>query len=91
MMLAAHLGMTVEELRDRMTSAELTEWRAWYELEPWGEEREDIRTAALMEIIGATFGGKLSRRKAFNSLRMHGEQMPEQTEEEMKAVLRMLG
>lgn len=35
--------MTVAELLDRMSSRELSEWMAFYEIEPWGEERADLR------------------------------------------------
>lgn len=44
-MLAAHLGMTVKELLQRMDSRELSEWMAYYNIEPFGEERADIRQA----------------------------------------------
>lgn len=37
--------MTVAELGDRMSSRELSEWMAYYEIEPFGEERADIRQA----------------------------------------------
>jgi hypothetical protein len=37
--------MTVAELLDRMSSREFSEWMAYYELEPWGEERADLRQA----------------------------------------------
>ena len=37
--------MTVEELGNRMSSRELSEWKIYYELEPFGEERADLRQA----------------------------------------------
>lgn len=37
--------MTVSELGDRMSSLELSEWMAYYDIEPWGEERADLRQA----------------------------------------------
>lgn len=37
--------MTVAELLDRMSSAELSEWMAFYSIEPFGEERADLRQA----------------------------------------------
>lgn len=37
--------MTVAELLDRMSSAEFSEWMAYYDLEPFGEERADFRQA----------------------------------------------
>ncbi len=37
--------MTVAELGERMSSAEFGEWMAYYQIEPFGEERADIRQA----------------------------------------------
>ena len=37
--LAHRLGMTVEELLNRVSSAELTEWRAHDELTAWEQEQ----------------------------------------------------
>lgn len=37
--------MTVSELGDRMSSRELSEWRAFYQIEPFGDERADLRQA----------------------------------------------
>lgn len=37
--------MTVEEMLDRMGASEFDDWMAYYTLEPWGEERADIRQA----------------------------------------------
>jgi hypothetical protein len=36
----------VRELPDRVPWEEWCEWRAWYEIEPWGEYRADLRQAA---------------------------------------------
>lgn len=35
----------------QMTSRQFAEWQAYYRLEPWGEERADLRSG----IIAATF------------------------------------
>lgn len=43
--LAGHLGMTVGELGDRMTSSELSEWAALIAVEPWGCYRDDMLNA----------------------------------------------
>lgn len=37
--------MTVAELGERMSSAEFSEWMAFYNIEPFGEERADLRQA----------------------------------------------
>lgn len=46
------LGCTVRELLCRVDSRELTEWLAYWGLEPWGEERADLRQAITSTLIG---------------------------------------
>lgn len=43
--LAGHLGMTVAELGNRMTSSEVSEWIALLAVEPWGPYRLDLLNA----------------------------------------------
>lgn len=43
--------MTRRELLARMDSEEITEWMAYYRLEPFGEYRADIRNAMLCQLI----------------------------------------
>lgn len=44
------LGKTARELTAALTAGELAEWEAYYGLEPWGEQRADLRAG----IIAAT-------------------------------------
>ena len=41
--LALALGCTVRELLARVDAHELVEWMVFYGLEPWGDERADLR------------------------------------------------
>jgi hypothetical protein len=43
--------MTLRQLGASMDSAELQAWKEYYALEPWGEERMDLRFARLMAQI----------------------------------------
>jgi len=52
--------MPVSELLERVDSAELTEWLAFYRLEPWGCEREDWR-AALVSATAANYSGNAKK------------------------------
>ena len=36
---------------DELTSTELSEWEAYFRLEPFGEERADFRTASLSSVL----------------------------------------
>lgn len=50
--------MTVGELLDRASGRELAEWQAFYLLEPFGEERDDMRAA----MVAALMTNLLSKR-----------------------------
>lgn len=50
--------MTVKELLDRIDSSELTEWIAFYDLEPFGDERADIRSAIVASTTANVWGAK---------------------------------
>ena len=43
--------MTVAELGDRMSSRELSEWMAYYSIEPFGDERADLRSGIVASTI----------------------------------------
>jgi hypothetical protein len=49
--LALALGIPVRELLSRIGSDEITEWMAFYQLEPFGDMRADIRSG----VIACTF------------------------------------
>jgi len=73
----------------RCDSREFAEWRAFYELEPWGDDRADLRAGIVASTIANVNRGK--GQKAFNP----GDFMPEfdkpvrkkQTPAEMAAVM----
>jgi hypothetical protein len=41
-----------------MTSAQFAEWAAYYQLEPWGEERADVRHGILTSVLANCHRGK---------------------------------
>jgi hypothetical protein len=43
--------MTVRELNARLDGQELTEWAAYARLEPFGEERADVRAALVCKVV----------------------------------------
>lgn len=43
--------MTLAEERVRVTRSERLLWQAWYNIEPWGEARADLRTATVACVI----------------------------------------
>jgi len=50
--------MTVKELLARIDSRELSEWTAYYQIEPFGEFRADIRSAIIATTLANIHRGK---------------------------------
>lgn len=46
--------MPVGQLLARISSRELTEWQAYYRLEPFGEERADLRAGIIASTMANT-------------------------------------
>ena len=59
------MGATVAELQRRMSSREFTEWAVYYELEPFGEERADLRAGIVASTVANTARDPKKRHKAF--------------------------
>ncbi len=58
--------MTVGELLARMSSRELSEWMAFFTLEPWGCEVEDARAALIAATIANANRDPKKRRKPYS-------------------------
>lgn len=58
--LALELKKTVRELEQVLTVKELAGWYAFYELDPFGELRGDIRASIGAAAICSAFGAKVS-------------------------------
>lgn len=67
-----------------MDAAELREWAAFYDLEPWGTEVDDLLNARTCEVIAAVNAGKGRKPKLADFL-LFPDQQPKrkQTTEEM--------
>ena len=50
------LGIPFNELGSRISAAELVLYQCYYKLEPWGEERADVRTASQTSFIANATG-----------------------------------
>lgn len=46
------------ELQARMSSREFSEWMAYYSIAPFGEERADLRSAIVANMVAAAAGSK---------------------------------
>jgi hypothetical protein len=78
--------MTVRELLQRIDSAELAEWIAYYGLEPFGQERDSLHSG----IIAATIANahSSSKSKTFQPADfMPDFDATDQSSDDMKAIL----
>ena len=55
--LALAMGRTIQELRAVLSYAEFQEWCLYYQIEPWGEDRADLRAGIVASTI-ANYAGK---------------------------------
>lgn len=55
--LALAMGRTIQELRATLSYAEFCEWCLYYQIEPWGEDRADLRAGIVASTI-ANYAGK---------------------------------
>lgn len=75
--------MTVKELLERTDSHELAEWMAYNKLEPFGEERADIRAAMIAHTMACMWS---KSPPDFEEFMLFREKQP-QTFDEMKRTL----
>ena len=59
--MAAHLRKGVFECQNCVSSHEFAEWYEYYKLDPFGELRDDIRSAQLTAVFANAFRGKGQR------------------------------
>jgi hypothetical protein len=87
--LALALGMTVGRLLDEIDSAELTEWMAFYQIEPFGPERGDLNAAIVAQTVANRSRGKGERPYKLNHFlpRFGEKQEQRQSVDNMKATV----
>lgn len=68
--LALSLGTTLRELEAKMDSRELSEWMAYYSLEPWGSPTDDYQNSLLCATV-ANAGLLVSSPKALRQNPFH--------------------
>jgi hypothetical protein len=90
--LARSLGFPSRRaLYSAMTAAELIEWEVMYGLDPWGEERADLRNGLLCSLTDACHRSKGTARSPIEYMpyvqNLREEKVPEpQVIENMKAL-----
>ncbi len=55
--LALAMHLPVAEAQQRITSGEFAEWQAFYNIEPFGDQRADLRAGIVASTVAAVFAG----------------------------------
>jgi len=78
--------MTVREMLARIDSLELAEWMAYYALDPWGCQRDDLQAGIIACTIANANSGK---GRAFQPIDFmpYADGKQDQTQDDMKAIL----
>lgn len=67
-MLALSFGyLRPEEMLGELSASELNDWWAYYQVEPWGPQRDDGRVIFQTGLIGSLLGGKFESALALPS------------------------
>jgi len=76
--------MTVQELLSRVSSRELAEWMAFYQLEPWGTETEDWRAGLIASTVANANRDQKRRRRPYEpqDFMPRRDVRPKETEEQ---------
>lgn len=82
--------MTVRQLLVSMDAKELAEWMAYDRLEPFGEQRADLRSAMVCTIMANAWSGKGKRLKVDDFMPKFERQQKKQGWQHMKAVCEAL-
>ena len=85
MRLAMSLGWSLQDVRQHMTCAEIQWWRAYSQVEPFGEERADMRAANVVSVIAACLGIKVSPEQLITGPDIGPVGTRQQSVEEMQA------
>lgn len=93
MRLALALGHAdVDAMLEGMSASQMTEWIAYYSLEPFGQDRGDIPAAVIAAQVANTIPRKGRPVSPNDYLPMlGGRSRPRQTPEQMKAIGTALG
>ena len=80
--------MTVERLLNEISSKELSEWQAFYSIEPFGEERADMRSALVATVMANAWKDKKQRAYKMKDFMLNFEPAEPQSVDSMKAILK---
>ena len=80
LLLARTMGMTVDELGARMSAAEFFEHWADYLIDPWGEQRADLRSGVVASILYNVYRAKGKSEKSASDFVLYRPDAPDEAE-----------
>lgn len=80
------LGMTVRDMLTRMDAKEMTDWIAFWNMEPWGDERSDFRSGVIASTVANVMSSK-GRSFTPQDFMLNGNRR-RQSEASMRAVIK---
>jgi len=85
--LALRFGQLPSVLAATITLSEFTEYKALYNLDPWGEERQDFRAALNTAVVATAFGGGVPdvERYAFGTMHARVRALAKRTDADITA------
>ena len=89
------MGKTLKQLYKEIDSSELSEWEAYYIIEPWGEQKADVRTGIIASTIANVNRGKNAKAFTYNDFILksklefehNARQRKKQSSEQLSSVL----
>lgn len=89
--LAAVLGCSEGEIKQRLSAAELFDWQLLEGIEPWGERRADYRAAVICWVIASYLSSKGRRPRFGEILKLFDFEKPrEQSDEELNLLFKQM-
>lgn len=79
--------LDVDKMMSDLTARQLSEWMAYFTIEPWGEERADWRAGNIAAMVHNSMT-KGPRVKAVDFVLSDKETPRQQSDDEMKATIR---
>lgn len=79
-----------DDLLQSLTSRQFSEWMAFYTLDPFGDQRADLRTGILAAVVNNRWRGKSEQPREpsdFMPFREQPEQTPQKIQRQLRSIL----
>jgi hypothetical protein len=77
------MGRTVGELLDSLDAAELVQWFAYYDIDPWTENRDDWRMGMMASVFANVMTGSKHMPQDFTPVFKAAETVTEEVDQDL--------